>query len=121
MNSQPPTRAPVQNQQGTLNDSWVQWFTEVWRGLTAWRQTFYQSATWNPGSVSAGSQITTTITVKGVGVNDAVIVCPTTLTNGIDWDGCVTATNTVTLRVKNYSAGAIDPPQTSLGVIVFRQ
>lgn len=121
MNSSPPVRAPFQDQRGTPSDAWVQWLTEVWRGLTGWRQSFHQLVSFNFGSIAAQSQSTTTMAMKGVGVNDAVFVCPTTLTNGIAWDGCVTATNEVTVRCKNYSSGAIDPPATLVNVIVFRQ
>ena len=100
---------------------WGNWITAVWQALQGWTQTYTASVTYDFGNIAAQSQATTTLTVTGASVGDAVIVRPTTAVNGIIMDGTVTATNTVTIRAVNYSGGAIDPSSQEYRVIVFSQ
>lgn len=101
--------------------SWATWFTQVLSALFGWRKTYTGTKTHDFGSINAQLQATTTVTVTGARVGDAVIVRPTTAVDGIIVDGTVTADNTVTIRAVNYSAGAIDPGSQTYRVIAFQQ
>lgn len=100
---------------------WGNFLTQVWQALFGWSHTFYATITHDFGNINAQTQATTTVTVEGATVGDAVLVRPTTAVNGIILDGSVTAANTVTIRAVNYSSGAIDPASQIYTVIVFQQ
>lgn len=100
---------------------WGNWITEVWQSVQGWTQTYTTSLTYDFGLIAAQSQATTTVTVTGAAVGDAVVVRPTTAVNGIILDGTVTAVDTVTVRAVNYSSGGIDPASQVYRVIVFSQ
>lgn len=74
------------------------------------------------GSIAAGAVSTFTITVTGcrVGKQQSVAVAgpPALEANLMAW-GIVTADNTVTIRVHNPTAGAIDPVSATWGCRVF--
>lgn len=69
------------------------------------------TAALNFGSVSAHSEADLTITVSGAATGDAVALgVPTaSVTAGIAFTAWVSATNTVTVRAHNYTAGPLDP------------
>lgn len=113
----PPLRDPAGE---NWPQSWAQWFTQVFRCLKGWNESFTETATINFGSIAAGSQATSNVTITGARAGDAVIVQAATATNGIDYDGTVTANDTVTVRAKNYSTGAVDPASMSYRIIVLR-
>lgn len=100
--------------------AWAQWFTQVFKCLKGWNESFTNTATINFGSISAQSQATSNVTVTGVKSGDAVIIQAETATNGIDYDGTVTADDTVTVRAKNYGTVAVDPASMSFRIIVLR-
>lgn len=100
---------------------WAEFISQVWQALQGWTITRTTTVTFDFGLIAAQSQATTTATVTGAAVGDAVIVRPTTAVNGIILDGSVTAVDTVTVRAVNYSAGGIDPASQIYTVIVFSQ
>lgn len=61
-------------------------------------------------SVAAGATAELTITVTGAAANDGVVLGPpTTISAGLNWNGYVSAANTVTVRIHNTTGVAIDP------------
>lgn len=129
MKSEPPVSDVMPIQKDPRSDldsamwprSWGTWFTQVWLALRGWSFTYTETLTYDFGNIAAQSQATTTVTVRGAVVGDAVVVRPTTAVNGIILDGTVTTANTVTVRAVNYSSGAIDPASQVYRVIVFQQ
>ena len=72
------------------------------------------TATLDYGSIAAGAVAELTITVTGAVANDSVLVGPpTTLNTGLIVSGFVSAADTVTVRVFNGTAGAIDPASST--------
>lgn len=62
-----------------------------------------------------------TITVTGAAVGDAVSIGPPSGINaGLIWEGYVSATNTVTVRVGNCTAAPIDPASATWKATVFK-
>lgn len=68
----------------------------------------YGSKTWDPAALSEGAQTTTTVTVTGAALGDAVLgVGLTTLNDSrMHLEGDVTATDTVTVRLWNHDTGS---------------
>jgi lysophospholipase L1-like esterase len=65
----------------------------------------------DPGSIAASSTLDVTATVTGAATQMGVVAQPpTSVSAGLMWQAWVTATDTVTLRFFNPTAGAIDPP-----------
>jgi len=61
-------------------------------------------------SIAAGLVVEDTITVTGANVGDAVSLgVPSTVDTNLMWSGYVSAADTVTVRLYNPTAGAIDP------------
>jgi hypothetical protein len=74
----------------------------------------------DPASINAGVTATQAVTVSGAAVGDHVIISvPDLNTDGIAFAGRVTAANTVTLRLTNYSGGAINLAALTVSVIVM--
>lgn len=79
------------------------------------------SASLNFPEVAAAGQQELTITVAGAATGDAVALAPpATLTAGLVATGRVSAANTVTVRLVNVTAEAIDPPAATWGARVFK-
>ncbi len=79
------------------------------------------SATLDFPSVAAAGQQELTITVTGAATGDTVYLAPpSSLEAGLIATGRVSATNTVTIRVSNITAGAIDPASASWKVRVVK-
>lgn len=80
------------------------------------------TATLDFGSVAAQSHVDLTITVTGAATGDAVSLgVPTAaVTAGIAFTAWVSATNTVTVRAHNYTAGALDPASGSFKAMILR-
>lgn len=72
------------------------------------------------GSIAAAASADLTIAVTGAAVNDSVSLGePADPTAGIIFRAFVSATNTVTVRATNITAGAIDPASQTFRVTVF--
>lgn len=79
------------------------------------------TATLDFPSIAAGAVATLTITVTGAVAGDTVSLgAPATLEAGLMFTGIVTAANTVTVRVHNTTAGAIDPASATWRATVIR-
>lgn len=80
------------------------------------------TATLDFGSVTAASFADLTITVTGAATGDAVALgTPTAaITAGIAFTAWVSATNTVTVRAHNYTAGALDPASGTFRATIIR-
>lgn len=111
--------APLREPFGT--PGWDSWFTQVMSALLGWKKTYTATKTHDFGSINAQSQASTTVTVIGARVGDAVLARPTAAVNGIMIDGTVTASNTVTIRAVNYASGPVDPGEQVYTAIVFQQ
>ena len=107
--------------EGSWPYPWANWFSALSNCIFGWKRTFTGSIVFDFGNILAQSQATTTLTVSGTLIGDAVIVRPATAVNGILTDGTVTTNGTVTIRAVNYSSGAIDPASQTYTVIVFQQ
>ena len=80
------------------------------------------TATLDFGSVSAQSFADLTITVTGAATGDAVALGTPTeaVTAGIAYTAWVSATNTVTVRAHNYTAGPLDPASGVFRATIIR-
>lgn len=80
------------------------------------------TATWNPAATAAtqGAEVTTTVTVAGAVVGDAVVVSHSSALGAAVLRGDVTAPNTVTVRLVNTTAVAVDLATGTLKVIVLK-
>jgi len=80
------------------------------------------TATLDFGSVSAQSFADLTITVTGAATGDAVALGTPTeaVTAGIVYSSWVSATNTVTVRAHNYTAGPLDPASGTFRATIIR-
>ena len=68
------------------------------------------TGTINPGLINAGAIGTGTITVNGAMAGMTVhLGPPTAIEAGLVWQGFVSATNTVTIRIFNTTGGGITP------------
>lgn len=77
------------------------------------------SATWNPASLTTGSQATTTVTVTGAALGDKALA-----SFSLDLAGCVmtayvSAADTVTVVLLNQTGGTVDLASGTLSVSVF--
>jgi len=72
-------------------------------------------------NITAGTTSTTTVSVTGAAVGDAVVVNPDSVIEaGINIYGYVSAANTVTIVAANPSAGAVNPVSRTYYVTVFK-
>lgn len=73
-----------------------------------------------PSAAAAGTQALT-VSVPGAAVGDAVLLAvPASLNAGLIPSAFVSAADTVTIRVSNITAGAIDAASAVWGVLVFK-
>lgn len=71
-------------------------------------------------SIAAGAVGTLTATVTGAATGDFAIAAPPgNLTAGLVHSAFVSAANTVTIRIVNGTAGALDPASATWGVAVI--
>jgi hypothetical protein len=79
------------------------------------------SKTWDPASVADGAMTSTTLTVTGAAVGEAVSVgFSTAVPAGAILSGSVTATDTVTVTLFNKTGGAMDLASGTLRAAVLR-
>ncbi len=75
---------------------------------------FVNTATLDFPAIAAGSTAELTVTVTGATLGSSCSCAPnTSIEAGLSWSCYVSATNTVTIRVANISAGSIDPASKS--------
>lgn len=75
----------------------------------------------NLASIAAGAEATVAVTVSGAAVGDIVVVNPPALTAGLGISyAYVSATDTVTIRVRNASGGAIDEAAGTWSYLLVR-
>ena len=78
------------------------------------------SGTLDFSNTAAQTSADLTITVTGASVGDEAIVSPPAFPANSMYSAFVSATNTVTVRFNNYSAGAIDPASGNFNVTVIK-
>lgn len=73
-------------------------------------------------SIAAGATAEMTVGVPGVVVGDSVLITPNGAPEaGLMWTGYVSATDVVTIRLANVTAGAIDPASRTWMIDTFSQ
>lgn len=68
-------------------------------------------ATINPGEIAAGAHLDVTHTISGITREMGVVCQPPSslLGHGVVWSACISANDTITVRLYNPTASAIDP------------
>ena len=79
-----------------------------------------KTATWDPASVNAGAQTSTTVTVDGAQLGDEVTCSFSLDLQLMQLTGYVSAANTVTVVLRNGTAGTIDLSSGTLRVSVWQ-
>jgi hypothetical protein len=70
----------------------------------------FAKMTINPASIAAGADATQTVTMTGAATSDVVTATPEGgLEAGLSFFAYVSAANTITLVIRNHTAGAVDP------------
>lgn len=82
----------------------------------------YGSATWNPPSVATGAFTSTTVTVTGAAVGDPAVVGDTDASQvaGAFLKARVSAANTVTVELYNFTGSALDLVGGTVKVVVIK-
>lgn len=99
-------------------ESWQGFFRDVYAFLS-----MDTTATLNFPSIAAATVAVLTVTIRGAtpGPNSLVLLGPpSTIEAGLIWSGFVSANDTVSIRLFNGTAGAIDPAAASWRVAVLR-
>lgn len=79
------------------------------------------SAAYNPPSIAAGAQTTTTVTVTGAALGDYAVASFSLDLQGISLDAYVSAADTVTCVFRNGTVGAVDLASGTLRSFVTKQ
>ena len=121
-----PTRSAIaqedpRTKELVVPESWIEFFDSAFKALFGWKRSYTATVTNNFGNIVAGGEETTTVSVPGARVGDAVIVTSGALVAGLGVDGLVTANDVVTVRRFNFSTGAINPASDSFRVVVLQQ
>lgn len=77
------------------------------------------SATWDPGAVSVGGEVSTAVTVNGAALGDFALASFSLDLAGLTLSAYVSAANTVTVVLSNLTSGAVNLSSGALRVIVF--
>jgi len=79
------------------------------------------TSTLNFPDTATGLSADLTMTVSGAVVGDYVVIAPPTgsILANTSYTGWVSASNTVTVRLNNYSAGSANPSSGSFKALVF--
>jgi hypothetical protein len=91
-----------------------------WRLMA--RQTLFGTKTWDPGTLAAdGNATSTTVTVTGAVVGDPAFASLTTIgANNVLVSAHVSSADTVTVVVMNKTGGALDIASGTLNVVVHK-
>lgn len=84
-------------------------------------KTLKGTATWDPPNLTAGTQTTQTLTVTGAALTDHVLPSFSLGLQGMQLTGYVSATDTVTVVLRNGTAGAIDLASGTLAAVVVKR
>lgn len=88
---------------------------------TAWGKHLRGTATWDPASLGADAETSTTLTVSGAAVGDIALCGHTQVTADLLQLSCyVNAADTVRVILENISAGTIDVSSGTLGAEVWK-
>jgi hypothetical protein len=79
------------------------------------------SVTWDPASLTAGTQTTTTVAVTGAALGDVVVVGFDKDLQGMQLTAYVSSANTVTVVLRNGTAGTLDLASGILSVDVWKR
>ena len=83
---------------------------------------FYEgSASWNMGAIADGNEATTDITVTGAALGDFVQVSSSADVADLTLVGAVTAANTVTVQLGNWTGASIDHGTVTIYVMVTKR
>lgn len=75
----------------------------------------------DPASISAGAEGSVTLTIAGADTNDMVFIQARALAAGLyTREATVTAANTVTVVLRNETAGAVDDAASSFDYILVK-
>lgn len=75
---------------------------------------------WDPGTIAAGGQATTTIDVPGASIGDKVLVSLTTVgSEALIFSAHVSAANVVTVVLANLTGASVTVSEGTLSVVVF--
>ena len=78
------------------------------------------TATWNPGSLAAGAQTSTTVTLAGAALGDEVTCSFSLDLQLLQLTSYVSSANTITSILQNGTAGAIDLASGTLRVSAWQ-
>ena len=82
-------------------------------------QIFHGSVVWDAASIDDGNEVVTTVTVPGASVGDFVLVSSSLDVVDLTLVGQVTAANTVTIQLGNWTGGALNLGSGTYHVLVL--
>jgi hypothetical protein len=98
------------------------WLQSDNTGTMSWRPVLYGTVQVNPPNIGGSSSTTFTVTITGVQTGDLVFLTPpSTLEGALIFQGAdVTAANTVTIQMRNVTAGDVDGASLQWSYMVIR-
>lgn len=78
------------------------------------------TTTWDPASISAGSKVSTTVTVSGAALGDFAIASFSLDIQELTMTANVSAANTVEVVLANLTGSAVNLASGTLSVLVFK-
>ncbi len=114
--------APLQTAwpDGATPPAWANWFQQVFAGLSGWATSSTTTRSFDFPSIPAHSEATALFSVSGARSGATVLVSPSINTAGVIYQAVVTANDVITLYAKNFTAGSIDPADTSFVLIILQ-
>jgi len=102
----------------TVSFLFRRWFDDLWRNYPK-IQTFTKAL--DPGTVSAGTESVSTITVTGVTTDDSIVVNKPTNDAGLDLvTAWASASGVVSVKFRNPSGGDISPGEETYKIVATR-
>jgi len=98
------------------------WLQSDNTGAMSWRPVFYGTVSVDPPNINANTSTTFTVPITGVQTGDLVFLTPPSGIEGeLVFQGVnVTATNTVTIRMRNVTGTAVDGASLQWSYMVIR-